>query len=119
MHLEKEEGLGGVGKGSFGVLTRRCTWDWELLKRRMMLKRRGADAEVAGVAGSAALTVEKALTWSSPGKSNRSPLVPCVLYSWCHHLKQGDSATDMNSVGHVALLEKCIVNSYFPKKVSN
>lgn len=60
-----------------------------------MLKRIGADAEVAGVAGSAVLTEEKAPTWSSPGKSNRSPLVPCVQYSRCYHLKQVDSTTDM------------------------
>lgn len=87
MHLEKGEDLGKVGKGKFGVLTQSCTWDWELLKRRMMLKRTGADAEVAGVAGSAVQTVEKVPTWSFPRKSNRSPLVPCVQCSWCRHLK--------------------------------
>lgn len=53
MHLEKGEDLGKVDKGKFGVLTQSCTWDWELLKWRMMLKRTGADAEVAGVAGNA------------------------------------------------------------------
>ena len=88
MHLEKGEDLGKVGKGKFGVLTQSCTWNWELLKMRMMLKRTGADAEGAGVVGNAVQTVEKAPTWSSPGKSSHSPLVPCVQCSQCRHLKE-------------------------------
>lgn len=46
-HLEKGEDLGRVEKGKFGVLTQSCTWDWELLMRRRMLTRTGADAGVA------------------------------------------------------------------------
>lgn len=48
-----------------------------------MLKRRGADA---GVAVSDVQTVEKAPTWSSPGRSTHSQLVPYVHCSQCHHL---------------------------------
>lgn len=55
-----------------------------------MVKRTGADAWVAE---SAVQTVEKAPTWSSPGRSNHFPLVPCVRCSWCCHLKQGHNAT--------------------------
>lgn len=95
MHLEKGKDLGRVDKGKFGVLTQSCTWDWELLKRRRMLKRTGAGAGVAGVAENAVQTVEKAPIWSSPGKSNHSPLVPCVRCSWCRHLKQGHGVTAM------------------------
>lgn len=87
MHLEKGKDLGRVDKGKFGGLTRTCTWDWELLKRRRMLKRTGADAGVAGVAENVAQTVGKALTWSSPGKSNRFPPVPFVQWSLWHRLK--------------------------------
>lgn len=87
MHLEKGDDLGRVDKGKFGVLTQSCTWKRELLKSRMLLKRTGADAGVVGVAVNVARSVEKVPTWSSPGKSNRSPLVPCVQRSGCHHLK--------------------------------
>lgn len=84
MHLEKGEDLGKVDKGKFGVRTQSSTLDLELL-RRMRLKRTGADAVVAVGAASAVQTVEKAPTWSFPGKSNRSPHVLCVQCSWCHH----------------------------------
>lgn len=83
MNLERGEGLGRVDEGKSGVLIQSCTWNWELLKRRKMLKRRGADA---GVAVSDVQTVEKAPTWSSPGRSTHSQLVPYVHCSQCHHL---------------------------------
>lgn len=83
MNLERGEGLGRVDEGKSGVLIQSCTWNWELLKRRKMLKRRGADA---GVAVSDVQTVEKAPTWSSPGRNTHSQLVPYVHCLQCHHL---------------------------------
>lgn len=89
MNLERGEGLGRVDEGKSGVLIQSCTWNWELLKRRKMLKRRGADA---GVAVSDVQTVEKAPTWSSPGRSTHSQLVPYVHCSQCHHLGEKKKA---------------------------
>lgn len=89
MNLERGEGLGRVDEGKSGVLIQSCTWNWELLKRRKMLKRRGADA---GVAVSDVQTVEKAPTWSSPGRSTHSQLVPYVHCSQCHHLGERKKA---------------------------
>lgn len=100
MNLERGEGLGRVDEGKSGVLIQSCTWNWELLKRRKMLKRRGADA---GVAVSDVQTVEKAPTWSSPGRSTHSQLVPYVHCSQCHHL--GEKKKKKKSPAHCRLYE--------------
>lgn len=84
VHLERGKDPGRLDKGKFGDQIQSCTWNWELLQRRMKLKSSGADS---GGAGSDVQTEEKVLTWSSPGRSNHSPLVPFAQCSQCGHLK--------------------------------
>lgn len=90
VHSEREKDLGRVDEGKFGDQIQSYTWNWELLKRRMKLKRTGVDS---GGAGSDVQTVEKVLTWSSPGKSNHFPLVPFAQCSLCGHLEYSHSTT--------------------------
>ena len=84
MHLERGESLGRVDEGKSGLPIQNYTWNWELLKRKMMLKRTGAGS---GVAGTEVQTVEKVPTWSSLRKSNHSLLAPFVQCSQCCNLK--------------------------------
>lgn len=90
VHLEREKDLWRVDKGKFGDQIQSYTWNWELLNRRMKLKRSGVDS---GGAGRDVQTVEKVLTWSSPGKSNHFPLVLFAQCSLCGHLEYSHSTT--------------------------
>lgn len=68
-----------------------------------MLKRTGAGA---GAAESDGQIVDRAPTWSSPGKSIHSPLVLYDLCLWYCHLKQRHSATDINTKNSAKCLSK-------------
>lgn len=68
-----------------------------------MLKRTGAGA---GAAENAGQIVDRAPTWSSPGKSTHSPLVLYVLCLWYCHLKQRHIATDINTQNSVKCVNK-------------
>lgn len=104
-NLGKGRGLGRAGEGKSGALARSCTWDWGLLTRWTMLRMTGADV---GVADSVELTAARAPTWSSPGKSSRSPLVLCVRCSWWCRLK--------GSTSKPVLTFLAMLKSWFPLK---